>query len=200
MCLYPGDCRCPDPWLGCIMEDTGYVVKNLWKLRYFTPTRLMMSWLFLSTFSVSFSYYLPRKFSRCSIDEYLRFLQQGGGSCLFNKPSKVRDGRLIFLILSPFSTKKQFSIHPYIHGTKWSSLCCLPCMWFFEFRGFVKTQRFSYSTIFVAIRPTRVWKWIYRGGRGMWLWIASREYPQNNVLLKSMCFKTSCINLYQHMI
>ncbi|KAM4624563.1 disintegrin and metalloproteinase domain-containing protein 11 [Polymixia lowei] len=54
-----GECRCPDPWLGCIMEDTGY--------------------------------YLPRKFSRCSIDEYLRFLQQGGGSCLFNKPSKLLD-------------------------------------------------------------------------------------------------------------
>ncbi|XP_029102805.1 disintegrin and metalloproteinase domain-containing protein 11-like isoform X3 [Scleropages formosus] len=55
-----GDCRCPDPWLGCIMEDTGY--------------------------------YLPRKFARCSIDEYVRFLQQGGGSCLFNKPSKVSAG------------------------------------------------------------------------------------------------------------
>ncbi|XP_045070531.1 disintegrin and metalloproteinase domain-containing protein 11-like isoform X2 [Coregonus clupeaformis] len=54
-----GDCRCPDPWLGCIMEDTGY--------------------------------YLPRKFSRCSVDEYLRFLQQGGGSCLFNKPSNLLD-------------------------------------------------------------------------------------------------------------
>lgn len=52
-------CRCPDPWLGCIMEDTGY--------------------------------YLPRKFSRCSMDQYLRFLQQGGGSCLFNKPSKLLD-------------------------------------------------------------------------------------------------------------
>ncbi|KAG7268038.1 hypothetical protein CRUP_000221 [Coryphaenoides rupestris] len=54
-----GDCRCPDPWLGCIMEDTGY--------------------------------FLPRKFSRCSIDEYLRFLQEGGGSCLFNKPTKLLD-------------------------------------------------------------------------------------------------------------
>ncbi|KAJ7984570.1 hypothetical protein DPEC_G00356160 [Dallia pectoralis] len=53
------DCRCPDPWLGCIMEDTGY--------------------------------YLPRKFSRCSMDEYLRFLQLGGGSCLFNKPTKLLD-------------------------------------------------------------------------------------------------------------
>uniref|UniRef100_A0A8C7Y254 ADAM metallopeptidase domain 11 n=1 Tax=Oryzias sinensis TaxID=183150 RepID=A0A8C7Y254_9TELE len=53
------DCRCPDPWLGCIMEDTGY--------------------------------YLPRKFSRCSIEQYLRFLQQGGGSCLFNKPTMLLD-------------------------------------------------------------------------------------------------------------
>ncbi|XP_069733435.1 disintegrin and metalloproteinase domain-containing protein 11 [Phaenicophaeus curvirostris] len=54
-----GDCRCPDLWLGCIMEDTGY--------------------------------YLPRKFSRCSIDEYNQFLQDGGGSCLFNKPLKLLD-------------------------------------------------------------------------------------------------------------
>ncbi|XP_067088935.1 disintegrin and metalloproteinase domain-containing protein 11-like isoform X1 [Osmerus mordax] len=54
-----GDCRCPDAWLGCIMEDTGY--------------------------------YLPRKFSRCSVDEYTQFLLQGGGSCLFNKPSKLLD-------------------------------------------------------------------------------------------------------------
>ncbi|XP_068605841.1 disintegrin and metalloproteinase domain-containing protein 11 [Brachionichthys hirsutus] len=54
-----GDCRCPDNWLGCIMEDTGY--------------------------------YLPRKFSRCSVDEYIQFLLQGGGSCLFNKPNKLLD-------------------------------------------------------------------------------------------------------------
>uniref|UniRef100_A0A4W5R401 ADAM metallopeptidase domain 11 n=1 Tax=Hucho hucho TaxID=62062 RepID=A0A4W5R401_9TELE len=54
-----GDCRCPDSWLGCIMEDTGY--------------------------------YLPRKFSRCSVDEYIQFLLQGGGSCLFNKPNKLLD-------------------------------------------------------------------------------------------------------------
>uniref|UniRef100_A0A8C6V4W6 ADAM metallopeptidase domain 11 n=1 Tax=Neogobius melanostomus TaxID=47308 RepID=A0A8C6V4W6_9GOBI len=50
-----GECRCPDAWLGCIMEDTGYN--------------------------------LPRKFSRCSVDEYIQFLLQGGGSslcvCLF---------------------------------------------------------------------------------------------------------------------
>ncbi|XP_056436202.1 disintegrin and metalloproteinase domain-containing protein 11-like isoform X2 [Gadus chalcogrammus] len=54
-----GDCRCPDAWLGCIMEDTGY--------------------------------YLPRKFSRCSMDEYSQFLLQGGGSCLFNNPNKLLD-------------------------------------------------------------------------------------------------------------
>ncbi|XP_072298977.1 disintegrin and metalloproteinase domain-containing protein 11-like [Eucyclogobius newberryi] len=54
-----GDCRCPDAWLGCIMEDTGYN--------------------------------LPRKFSRCSVDEYVQFLLQGGGSCLFNKPNKLLD-------------------------------------------------------------------------------------------------------------
>nr|XP_061837848.1 disintegrin and metalloproteinase domain-containing protein 11-like isoform X2 [Nerophis lumbriciformis] len=54
-----GDCRCPDTWLGCIMEDTGY--------------------------------YLPRKFSRCSVDEYIQFLLRGGGSCLFNKPNKLLD-------------------------------------------------------------------------------------------------------------
>lgn len=34
-------------------------------------------------------FYLPRKFSRCSVDEYTQFLLQGGGSCLFNKPNKV---------------------------------------------------------------------------------------------------------------
>ncbi|XP_010226567.1 PREDICTED: disintegrin and metalloproteinase domain-containing protein 11 [Tinamus guttatus] len=58
-CPLAGECRCPDIWLGCIMEDTGY--------------------------------YLPRKFSRCSIDEYNQFLQVGGGSCLFNKPLKLLD-------------------------------------------------------------------------------------------------------------
>uniref|UniRef100_A0A8C5R035 ADAM metallopeptidase domain 22 n=1 Tax=Leptobrachium leishanense TaxID=445787 RepID=A0A8C5R035_9ANUR len=36
-------------------------------------------------------YYLPSKFSLCSIEEYHEFLNNGGGTCLFNKPSKLLD-------------------------------------------------------------------------------------------------------------
>ncbi|XP_038635161.1 disintegrin and metalloproteinase domain-containing protein 11 isoform X2 [Scyliorhinus canicula] len=36
-------------------------------------------------------HYLPKKFSRCSINEYRQFLQAGGGTCLFNKPHKLVD-------------------------------------------------------------------------------------------------------------
>ncbi|XP_029444649.1 disintegrin and metalloproteinase domain-containing protein 22 isoform X2 [Rhinatrema bivittatum] len=36
-------------------------------------------------------YYLPSKFSKCSIEEYHEFLNNGGGACLFNKPSKLLD-------------------------------------------------------------------------------------------------------------
>uniref|UniRef100_A0A803T5G3 ADAM metallopeptidase domain 23 n=1 Tax=Anolis carolinensis TaxID=28377 RepID=A0A803T5G3_ANOCA len=35
--------------------------------------------------------YHPRKFSKCSILEYRDFLYRGGGSCLFNKPTKLFD-------------------------------------------------------------------------------------------------------------
>lgn len=31
----------------------------------------------------------PRKFSKCSISDYKEFLLKGGGSCLFNRPTKV---------------------------------------------------------------------------------------------------------------
>uniref|UniRef100_A0A8B9HF09 ADAM metallopeptidase domain 23 n=1 Tax=Astyanax mexicanus TaxID=7994 RepID=A0A8B9HF09_ASTMX len=31
----------------------------------------------------------PRKFSKCSISDYKEFLLKGGGSCLFNKPTKL---------------------------------------------------------------------------------------------------------------
>ncbi|KAE8596122.1 hypothetical protein XENTR_v10015976 [Xenopus tropicalis] len=36
-------------------------------------------------------YYLPSKFSVCNIEEYHEFLNNGGGSCLFNKPLKLLD-------------------------------------------------------------------------------------------------------------
>ncbi|KAK2096343.1 Disintegrin and metalloproteinase domain-containing protein 22 [Saguinus oedipus] len=38
-----------------------------------------------------FSYYLPKKFTQCNIEEYHDFLNSGGGACLFNKPSKLLD-------------------------------------------------------------------------------------------------------------
>ncbi|RMC04955.1 hypothetical protein DUI87_18134 [Hirundo rustica rustica] len=36
-------------------------------------------------------YYLPSKFSECDIEEYHEFLNNGGGACLFNKPTKLLD-------------------------------------------------------------------------------------------------------------
>uniref|UniRef100_A0A3P8NEE4 ADAM metallopeptidase domain 11 n=1 Tax=Astatotilapia calliptera TaxID=8154 RepID=A0A3P8NEE4_ASTCA len=77
-----GDCKCPDAWVGCIMEDTGF--------------------------------HLPRKFSRCSVDEYIQFLLQGGGSCLFNKPNKLLD---------PPECGNGF-VEP---GEDWGGACCKKC-------------------------------------------------------------------------
>ncbi|KAG9342817.1 hypothetical protein JZ751_015689, partial [Albula glossodonta] len=37
------------------------------------------------------SFYLPKKFSNCNIEEYHNFLNSGGGACLFNKPLKLLD-------------------------------------------------------------------------------------------------------------
>lgn len=57
---------------------------------FFSPHHVQVS-IFVSLSVCEYRYYLPRKFSRCSVDEYIQFLLQGGGSCLFNKPNKVRD-------------------------------------------------------------------------------------------------------------
>ncbi|XP_048463812.1 disintegrin and metalloproteinase domain-containing protein 22 [Rhincodon typus] len=35
--------------------------------------------------------YLPRKFSQCNIEDYEEFLNNGGGHCLFNKPTRLLD-------------------------------------------------------------------------------------------------------------
>ncbi|XP_072431965.1 disintegrin and metalloproteinase domain-containing protein 22 isoform X2 [Chiloscyllium punctatum] len=35
--------------------------------------------------------YLPRKFSQCNIEDYQEFLNNGGGHCLFNKPTRLLD-------------------------------------------------------------------------------------------------------------
>lgn len=43
-------------------------------------------------------YYLPSKFSKCDIEEYHEFLNNGGGACLFNKPTKVSITLLLFLL------------------------------------------------------------------------------------------------------
>lgn len=37
------------------------------------------------------SFYLPKRFSDCNVEEYHNFLNSGGGACLFNKPTKVHD-------------------------------------------------------------------------------------------------------------
>lgn len=44
-----------------------------------------------------YSYYLPKRFSDCNVEEYYNFLNSGGGACLFNKPMKVRSVFLSFL-------------------------------------------------------------------------------------------------------
>ncbi|XP_078091154.1 disintegrin and metalloproteinase domain-containing protein 22-like [Mustelus asterias] len=36
-------------------------------------------------------FYLPRKFSKCNIEDYQAFLNNGGGHCLFNKPTRLLD-------------------------------------------------------------------------------------------------------------
>lgn len=41
----------------------------------------------------------PRRFSKCSISDFKEFLLKGGGSCLFNRPTKVRGSPLFIVII-----------------------------------------------------------------------------------------------------
>lgn len=56
----------------------------------------------------SVRYYLPSKFSECDIEEYHEFLNNGGGACLFNKPTKVS----IILVLNIISILLLISMKP----------------------------------------------------------------------------------------
>lgn len=122
-------------------------------LSLFLPATLCCVNIF---FSVLTSYYLPRKFSRCSMDQYLRFLQQGGGSCLFNKPSKVELSR-----------------------------CCLEDESYRHHESF-KTSLSDTCTLFlllpVAVRPAWLWQRLCGAGRRVRLRIAPRESFKLRVL------------------
>lgn len=92
----------------------------------------------------------PRRFSKCSISDYKEFLLKGGGSCLFNRPTKVSSSLLC----------------PFLHMTR------------------LKSHLFSLSPVFskrsrpllAAVRDHRVWEWICRNGRGVWLRRESSEF------------------------
>lgn len=120
----------------------------LWRLRC----------VFFSLF-VWISYYLPRKFSRCSIDQYLRFLQQGGGSCLFNKPSKVK--------LSRSSPEMSHS------GIKQIEIKCVSwpqCYW-----HFYKICCHFFLFLPLVVGPPWVWEWLCGAWRRVWLRITHSE-------------------------
>lgn len=50
-----------------------------------------------------------RRFSKCSISDFKEFLLKGGGSCLFNRPSKVRSSALLLFFL-PYVLSTLFTV------------------------------------------------------------------------------------------
>lgn len=59
-------------------------------------TVLSLVCTFSPVFSPS-SVHHPRRFSKCSITDFKEFLLKGGGSCLFNRPAKVRSSPLFIM-------------------------------------------------------------------------------------------------------
>lgn len=52
------------------------------------------------------SFYLPKRFSDCNVEEYHNFLNAGGGACLFNKPLKVSRRLLLHTYMDPGPTRR----------------------------------------------------------------------------------------------
>lgn len=75
-----------------------------WHTRYGTSPSMTLKGCFVLFFwskccPENYSYYLPKRFSDCNVEEYYNFLNSGGGACLFNKPVKVPSLFLLFSYL-----------------------------------------------------------------------------------------------------
>lgn len=71
------------------------------KAAHHTAFRTVLPWWWVGPFGLLspcvltlFRVQHPRRFSKCSISDYKEFLLKGGGSCLFNRPTKVRLSQL----------------------------------------------------------------------------------------------------------
>lgn len=76
------------------MKSSSGIVMKSWRscifLVCFSCFVCFLSSAFIWACSCVHSYYLPKKFSDCNVEEFHNFLNSGGGACLFNKPVKVQ--------------------------------------------------------------------------------------------------------------
>lgn len=61
-----------------------------------------------------YSFYLPKKFSDCNVEEYHNFLNSGGGACLFNKPLKVHHTHTLCILTCLFNSLNVNSSHIFL--------------------------------------------------------------------------------------